>query len=351
MHVCRGDERSRSRRATAQGEYMIPRITDLQDSAPRLDEHGIRFAWITGAHGFIGRYLARIACSQGVLVAGIGHGAWASREALRDGVRYWLNSDITVSSLIHLAQLSGLPDVVFHLAGGSSVAMAAANPLEDFHRTVVATANLLEWLRQHSPETRLVAVSSAAVYGAGHEGPISETAHMSPVSPYGFHKLMMEESCRSYATSYGLRTVIPRPFSVYGPGLRKQLLWDLCEKMRAGREVELGGTGEERRDWVHVSDLALCLIRVAQRAQCTAPVVNVGTGVSSSVRAIVERFARVWARDAADVPIVFSGRSRPGDPVSLVPNVDRMRSWGLKPSVTVADGVEEYIEWYRSNNG
>lgn len=330
---------------------MAPRMTELQDSTPGLPEHGIRSAWITGAHGFIGRHLARIASAQGVLVAGIGHGAWTGREALRDGVRYWLNSDITVSSLIQLALLSGLPDVVFHLAGGSSVGMAAANPHEDFHRTVVATTNLLEWLRQHSPATRLVAVSSAAVYGAGHEGPISETAQVSPVSPYGIHKLMMEEACRLYATSYGLRTVIPRPFSVYGPGLRKQLLWDLCEKIRAGREVELGGTGEERRDWVHVSDLSRCLIQVAQRAECTAPVVNVGTGVSSNVRAVVERIARVWALNAGDVPIAFSGRSRPGDPVSLVPNVDRMRSWGVKPAVTVADGVKEYIEWYRSNNG
>ncbi len=330
---------------------MVPRLTEQRDFPLRLPGGDIRTAWITGAHGFIGRYVARIACARGILVGGIGHGAWTDREALEDGVHYWLNSDITVSSLIQLARLSGMPDVIFHLAGGSSVGTAAANPFEDFLRTVVSTANLLEWLRQHSPTTRLVAVSSAAVYGAGHDGPISESACMSPVSPYGFHKLMMEEVCRSYAASYGLPVVIPRPFSVYGPGLRKQLLWDLCEKIRGGRQVELGGTGDERRDWVHVSDLARCLIGVAHRAERSAPVVNIGTGVSSSVREVVEKIARVWARNASYVPILFSGQSRPGDPVSLVPNIDRMRSWGVIPTVTIADGLDEYIDWYRSHNG
>ena len=102
-----------------------------------------------------------------------------------------------------------------------------ANPREDFLRTVATTAELLEWLRQEAPRTRLAAVSSAAVHGTGHAGRIAESAPTRPLSPYGYHKLMMERLCRSYASSYGLPCLVLRLFSVDGPGLRKQLLLSL----------------------------------------------------------------------------------------------------------------------------
>ena len=82
------------------------------------------------------------------------------------------------------------------------------------------------------------------------------------------HKLMMEQVCRSYGAAFGLRTIVARLFSVYGLGLRKQLLWDLCKKLsEEGSSVQLGGTGEELRDWVDVGDVthALELYRAALR--------------------------------------------------------------------------------------
>jgi UDP-glucose 4-epimerase len=126
--------------------------------------------WITGARGFIGRYLARHLHALGCSVSGIGHGGWPVREAAQWGVSYWMNGEISSSNLGQMYSSVGRPDVVFHLAGGASVGAAVANPHEDFTRTVVSTAELLEWLRQYSQETRIVAVSSAAVYGSGHNG-------------------------------------------------------------------------------------------------------------------------------------------------------------------------------------
>ncbi len=150
-----------------------------------------RSVWITGARGFIGRHLAHSLAAQGYTVAGVGHGAWPVLEADDWGVSHWLNGEVSGGNLAQLRHDLGVPQVVFHLAGGSSVGAAIANPLEDFTRTVVSTAELLEWLRQHAPGTRVVAVSSAAVYGSGYLQPIAEDARPSPFSPYGTHKLMM----------------------------------------------------------------------------------------------------------------------------------------------------------------
>ncbi len=308
--------------------------------------------WITGAHGFIGRYLARRVAATGGRVAGIGHGAWPEAEAAQWGLSFWLNGEISASNLGQMKQVLGPPDQVFHLAGGASVGAAIAHPHEDFTRTVVSTAELLEWLRQNAPAARVVAVSSAAVYGSAHTGAIAEEATLSPFSPYGAHKRMMEELCRSYASNFGLRLALPRLFSVYGPGLKKQLLWDLCGKIAAGGPVELGGSGNELRDWIDVRDVVQGLERVCDLADVGAPVINLAAGVATSVRDIAALVSACWTRPGAFAPTVsFSGRSRPGDPFSLVADVTRMHACGIVNRIPVTQGVADYVAWYRTQAG
>ena len=307
--------------------------------------------WITGAHGFIGRYLARRLAATGGRVAGIGHGAWPEAEAAQWGLSFWLNGEISASNLGQMKQVLGLPDRVFHLAGGASVGAAIAHPYEDFTRTVVSTAELLEWLRQNAPTAQVVAVSSAAVYGSAHAGAIAEGAALSPFSPYGTHKRMMEELCRSYATNFGLRLALPRLFSVYGPGLKKQLLWDLCGKIAAGGPVELGGSGNELRDWIDVRDVVQGLEKVGDLADVDAPVINLASGIATSVRDIAALVTSCWMGTTPTSMVSFNGRSRPGDPFGLVANVARMHACGIEHRIPVAKGIADYVAWYRAQAG
>lgn len=311
-----------------------------------------RTAWVTGAHGFIGQHLSRHLAAEGATVIGVGHGAWPALDAAASGVSAWLNGDISASNLHALAKEHGPPQWIFHLAGGSSVGAAVANPREDFFRTVATTVELLEWMRQEAPEAKLVAVSSAAVYGAGHEGPIAETAALTPYSPYGYHKLMMESLCRSYAATYGLRAVVARLFSVYGAGLRKQLLWDLCTRLESTRgPVELGGTGSEYRDWIDVRDVARALHSVAALADASVPTLNIGTGRATSVREVAEAVMSAWS-DGTDSPrdLVFNGRSRPGDPFSLQAEASRLATLGFRWHIDVTPGLRDYVRWFRQRS-
>jgi UDP-glucose 4-epimerase len=305
-------------------------------------------AWITGARGFIGRALARHLATDGVEVAGVGHGHWP--DAAVAGVRCWVNADIHAASLDLLLSRAGMPDAIFHLAGGSAVGPSFANPLEDFERTVHTTARLLEWVRCHAPDAPVVAVSSAAVYGAGHDGPIPESAPLTPYSPYGHHKAIMESLCRSYGANFGLRTAVVRVFSAYGEGLRKQLPWDLCRRLAGGGlALTLDGTGLERRDWIHVDDVVRTLVLAAEQlpsADC--PVVNCGTGTAHTVAEFARLLVDAWG---ASCTIEFSGRVRPGDPQSLVADVTRLRALaGLEPR-PLADGLAAYASWFRSGAG
>jgi UDP-glucose 4-epimerase len=206
---------------------------------------------VTGARGFIGRYLARHLSSQGHDVAGIGHGAWSDSERAAWYNGKWLNGDISSPNLDVLASACGMPEAIFHLAGGSAVGPSFTAPAEDFHRSVVATSELLEWVRLRAPAARVVMASSAAVYGASHNEPITESAECVPFSPYGYHKRMAELDLESYAHNFGMRVGVVRLFSIYGPELRKQLLWDLCNRLGAGEsDLTLGGDGTELRDWL-----------------------------------------------------------------------------------------------------
>lgn len=305
--------------------------------------------WVTGAHGFIGRHVARAFADAGRTVAGIGHGAWPAVEAQKSGVSHWLNADIGSSNLSTLRRLSGLPDVVVHLAGGSSVSSAIAQPREDFHRTVSSTVELFEWLRQESPQTKVVAVSTAAVYGANNPGLIGEDAALNPYSPYGFHKMIMESICESYGASYGVRAIVARLFSVYGSGLKKQLLWDLCTKLlKDPNRTELGGTGRELRDWVAANDAARILSRMGPLATAEVPKVNVGTGVGTTVREVAQHLIDVWRERHDAETLSFSGQARPGDPFSLVASPQRLLQLGFTCNVPVHDGIARYVAWFKS---
>jgi len=306
--------------------------------------------WITGARGFLGSNLARHLANGGMKVAGLGHGHWAASDAAAAGVAHWVNADIHAASLDLLMAEAGRPEIIYHLAGGSAVGPSLANPLEDFERTAHTTVRLLDWIRHRCPEVPTVAVSSAAVYGAGHEGPIAETAMGKPYSPYGYHKLIMETLCRSYGQNFGLRAAIVRVFSAYGAGLRKQVLWDLCSRLNTTQDdLRLDGTGRERRDWIHASDVARLLQTVGGTLPSTdVPVVNGATGDGRSVAEIAALVLEAWGGGRG---ISFSGKSRPGDPVNLVADATRLRALGFTPQVSLAQGIRAYVDWFRQSSG
>ncbi|MDA8090975.1 MAG: NAD(P)-dependent oxidoreductase [Nitrospiraceae bacterium] len=304
----------------------------------------MKTALITGAHGFIGRHLARQLADKGVKVCGLGHGAWP--DAGEWGVSVWQNGEISQSNLERLLSISDTPDAIFHLAGGSSVGLSLQTPEEDFQRSAVSTSRLLEWARKRAPQARLVLSSSAAVYGDGHFAPIKEDVPCKPFSPYGYNKRIAELLFESYSRNFGMHTAVVRLFSVYGAGLRKQLLWDLCTRLKNGSEtVTLSGSGSERRDWLSVHDAAAYLIGVSRLENRKFLVVNGGCGLAVDVGQIARYVCEIWGNGTK---VEFDGAPRSGDPMFLVADTTLGRSIGLAPKTEWRKGIKEYIEWFQS---
>ncbi|MGE0395420.1 MAG: NAD-dependent epimerase/dehydratase family protein [Kofleriaceae bacterium] len=279
---------------------------------------------VTGASGFIGSAIVRALAAEGHDVHPVGTGS--------------TSDPLTAESIASL----GTFDLLVHCAGGSSVGASVAAPLDDFAKTVPPFAMLLEHVRTRSNGARVVLLSSAAVYGDAAELPIAETATLAPISPYGVHKRLCEELCASYGRTFGVASIVLRLFSVYGPGLRKQLLWDAAQKANRG-DLAFAGTGQETRDWLHIDDAASLVIAAASHASRDVPILNGATGVSVTVREIVERLFDALGSAAP----TFSGTRRSGDPQHYRADITRARSLGWAPKVDVARGVSDYAAWFR----
>jgi UDP-glucose 4-epimerase len=296
---------------------------------------------VTGAYGFLGRHVAKVFSENGYTVTGLGHGTWLRSEWQHWGLSEWHPCNISMESLNTYVQQ---PEVVVHCAGSGSVGYSLTHPMQDFERTVSTTLTLLEFLRLHSPETVFVYPSSAAVYGNVDTLPIAESTPLNPISPYGVHKKITEELIVSYSQHFSLPVAIARFFSLYGPGLRKQLLWDACTKLEKG-DFDFYGTGYEVRDWLHVQDAARLLLTLSSHASSDAVIVNGGTGAGTPVKDIIAHLIEKMNRQESPR---FSRIPKPGDPPGYIADIGKVKEYGWKPEISIEDGLDEYVHWYRS---
>jgi UDP-glucose 4-epimerase len=287
---------------------------------------------------------------KGFSVAGIGHGYWDPRESSKWGIETWVFSDVHLPALNDLEGKTSKPYAIFHAAGSGSVPMSLRNPYIDFQRTVCTTLDVLEYVRLRSPETKLIYPSSAAVYGAVIKGKISEETPLNPVSPYGVHKKIAESLIGSYATSFGLPICVVRFFSLFGNGLMKQLLWDICCRLEENdREIVLHGTGDEIRDWIHIDDAAGLVGIAMEKASSSATPVNGGTGEGATVREIVHEIVDAFGINR--IQIKFSGIIREGDPRFYQADISKALSWNWNPLWDWRDGIREYVRWFKKMRG
>jgi UDP-glucose 4-epimerase len=292
---------------------------------------------VTGGVGFIGRHISQHFKSHGHRVIGVGHGNVEKID--EHGFCRWEPGDVSRRSLEALGEPI---ELIVHCAGSSLVAASFTDPDAEFRKSVGAAIEVLEFALHQVRRPRIVVLSSAAVYGLATRLPINEDAALNPISPYGKSKLAIEQRCQAYGRDHGLEIAIIRLFSVYGRGLRKQLFWDACQKFASG-DGRFGGTGNERRDWLHVRDAVRLVDAATKHASAAVPVVNGGTGRSVKVCDALMQLRALWPAPAPDIE--FSGEARQGDPPGYEAEVARALALGWAPAQEFAEGLAEYVAW------
>lgn len=135
---------------------------------------------------------------------------------------------------------------------------------------------------------------------------------------------------------------VARIFSAYGAGLRKQIFWDMHMKAEKTGKLEMFGTGNESRDYIHVDDVIQSLYLLAT-ANTKDMFFNVANGEEITIRQATEWFAECAGID--NDKITFNGHVREGDPINWRADITRIKKLGYKKSINMRDGLQKYVDW------
>jgi UDP-glucose 4-epimerase len=298
---------------------------------------------ITGTYGFLGRNVAKEFKKNGDYIAGIGHGKWDKEEYSKWGIDDWYETTITFEALLNINKKF---DIIVHCGGSGAVGFSRENPFEDFQKSVQSTLALLEFIRLQNSGCKFIYPSSPAVQGNLGHIQIREDMISTPVSPYGFHKKIAEELCLSYHINYKIDIGIIRFFSIYGNGLKKQLLWDACKKIHQSNEVIFFGSGNETRDWIHVSDASSLLYYFSMKLN-GFEIINGGTGIQTSINEIISLLSDYMEKK---VVIGFNGVVKEGDPLHFWADIRKSLLMNWRPQINVSEGIRDYVQYFKSLN-
>ena len=304
-------------------------------------------ALVTGGAGFIGSNVARLLVEEGYDVVALDNLSTGYPENLKELKRVRLvEADVRDEGAVNRA-MDGV-EVVFHLAASVGNTRSIENPLDDSDINVLGTLRVLEAARL-SGVRKIVCTSSAAIFGELKHLPIREDHPCEPDTPYGVSKLAEEKHCLAYAKLYELEAVCLRYFNVYGLNQRYDAYGNVipifAHLLLHGKSLTIYGDGEQTRDFVNVRDVARANLQAAQTRGASGAF-NVASGEAITVNQLV-----ALLREASGIdPKLEYGPPRKGDVRHSRADISAARiAFGYSPSVELAPGLAEYIDWARSN--
>jgi dTDP-glucose 4,6-dehydratase/UDP-glucose 4-epimerase len=235
-------------------------------------------------------------------------------------------------------------DVCVNCSGAASVPDSLIHPLRDFYLNTVYVFQLLETIKKFSAKCKFLNISSAAVYGNPKVLPVTETAALQPLSPYGYHKRQAENICEEFYKFYHLKTCSLRIFSAYGNGLKKQLFWDIAAKAKFTDHLELFGTGNESRDFIHINDITRAIELLIEKADFNGSIYNVANGVEITIDMAARKLLDLLSWKGK---LEFDGQQRTGDPRNWRADISKIVALGYKQRIDIDSGLKSYSDWLR----
>lgn len=239
---------------------------------------------------------------------------------------------------------SCMPDVLVNASGSGDVGFSLREPELDRKLNVINVRLMLEAISRMEEPARFINFSSAAVYGNPEKLPVSESDPLRPVSPYGKNKLESEILLKEYFTNRGVPAISLRVFSAYGVGLKKQLFWDIYQKSKLNKTIELYGTGTESRDFINGEDLARAVETVIFKGAFNGGSLNLASGIELTISDAAEMLLELLG---PEFTLRFTGEFKKGDPLNWRADITGLRRLGFEPFVTFEKGIEAYALWLK----
>lgn len=307
---------------------------------------------MTGGAGFVGSHIVDALVHEGARVKVVDNftrgGGTNLADAQTGGNVELVTGDIREAALWDRI-LPGV-DVVFHQAA-LRVNRCEESPQECWDVMVEATRHLFNACAVQGVK-KIVAASSAIVYGAADTLPTPETHHLNHNTTwYGAAKIMNEQLINIFRSSQKRSGAVLRYFNIYGPRMATQghteVLVKWFQALDAGQPLRIFGDGTQTMDWVHVKDVAIANILAAKTAT-EHGLFNIGTGTETSLRDLAIKVLRLWGRK--DDPELVRTQA----PTNPIPRrwadiTAGRRELGFKPRFSLEDGLADMIHWWKDN--
>lgn len=296
---------------------------------------------ITGGAGFLGTHLVEYWVKMGHQISVLNTKSKRSAEFASA-----FHSDVeikwgTVEDYNTVKNSVKGKDLVVHLAAKVNVDQSVVSPRDYFATNLDGTINVLEAARNFG--VKVLYESSREVYGDLPDSPVNEATELKPKSPYALSKASADRICYGYHTSYGLEIMILRSCNVYGANQRAGKLGAfiprLVEQAINGGELTIYGSGDQKREYIHVSDLIMAHDLLIKKGKFLGDAINIGTNQYYSIKKIAEKIGNRLSSRIVNV------ESRQGEIPGFVLDSSLIRSIGFVPKVDFWEGLDNYIDY------
>lgn len=310
--------------------------------------------FVTGGAGFIGSHIVDDLLVRGAaevrVLDNFVRGSWSNlQEARATGRVQVTRGDVCDAALVD--ELTDGVDFVFHQAA-LRITRCAEAPREAIDVLIGGTLNVLESAVRHKVK-KIIAASSASVYGNPSYLPMDESHPFNNRTLYGAAKIANEQMLRAFNEQYGLQYVAFRYFNVYGPrmdltGVYTEVLVRWLDAIEAGTPPLIFGDGLQSMDFVYVKDVARANI-LAMQTEVSDEVFNVGTGRETTLNDLCA--AVLQATDSSLKPEYRPARTVANVRSRKASTEKAQKLLGFSSEVSLGDGLHRFIEWRNSQKG
>lgn len=306
---------------------------------------------VTGAAGFVGSRLSRKLIDKGHEVVGVDAFIPYYPRILKESNLHWHMDhpsfnlhelDLRTDDLTPALKDA---DVVFHVAAQAGLLRSWSEFDSYMTCNVQATQRLLAATIASNPADTLphfINISTSSVYGRFATG--NEESPLAPVSPYGITKLTAENLCRAYADKDNLPLTVCRLFSVYGPGQRPDMGFNIFIRSILEDEViTILGDGNDSRSNTYIDDCVDGLVLAMEKKSVSiGQTYNIGGGQEVTVHQVLAMVAELSGK----MPKTQQGPKRPGDQKRTVADIAKATDQlGYAPATAIRDGLKAQLEW------
>jgi UDP-glucose 4-epimerase len=248
---------------------------------------------IFGGNGFIGSSLAKTYINNG-------HKVFVySQTKINKNLNFKNNYKVNYNEKSFAKILKKNFDLIYFLSGNSNQETSKKDIYYDLETSFLTFVELLEASKKSKSKSRIWFASSVVVYGVNNK-PLREDFELNPVSNYAIIKLICENICKFYSKNFNLNIGIMRIFSTFGPGLKRQVVFDTIRKIRTLKNFKVIGSGNEKRNFAYIDDQVKSIMLLTKKfTKPRGEIFNIASGKTFSIKQILKKLIKISNKNVA----------------------------------------------------